>query len=175
MFGLLPDDCSYYKAIDDCQPWAVDKCHFPMLEGGNDWSWRSIEWILFEAWSYLKHPDGHNGQCEEEGVEQQRETKFLGESQPGAQPCDSLPVKFVQEHLLFIIFDIRRQKRRSGHRLRLTLHPDFSTFPSNVCVSWFDSQIIEFSEIFESLFLLLTIFHPFQNWLLHKSISCATP
>ena len=22
------------------------------------------------AWSYLKHPDGNNSQCEEEGVEQ---------------------------------------------------------------------------------------------------------
>lgn len=39
---------------------------------------------------------------------------------------------------------------------------------------WFSNNWVV-SEIFESLFLLLTIFNPFQNWLVHKSISCATP
>ena len=29
------------------------------------------------AWSYLKHPDGNNSQCEEEGVEQQGEAAEL--------------------------------------------------------------------------------------------------
>ena len=77
---------------------------------------------------------------------------------------ESSPVKLVQKHFLFIVFDIRRQKRRCGHRLRLTLHLYFLLSPQVfVFLYLILSNNLIVSEIFESLFLLLTIFNPFQN------------
>ena len=43
--------------------------------------WKEIKYIkVLLAHMYLEHPDGDNGQCEEEGVEQKGETAEKKES-----------------------------------------------------------------------------------------------
>ena len=72
---------------------------------------------------YLEHPDGDNGQREEEGVEQKGEAAKLS-SALAFWNIQNVPVQLVEEHFLLVIFNVRGEKGRCGHRLHLTLHPN---------------------------------------------------